>query len=145
MKTTALLAAGALLFVAPPTPRPLPFPATVALLDALPGSGAQAAILRRAQPRADVILLARSSATVENLAAALALLADLRAPDEPAVTRDAMLLVKSSRLDRPLSVVQRMRLEGHLARLRLARSRNIDGVGSAPAIDVNVRARSGTR
>jgi hypothetical protein len=142
MKTLALLAAGAVLFLAPPPPRSTPLAATVALVAELPAGGTHAAILRRAEPRADVILLTRSSASVENLAAALALLADVRGRDGPTPARDAVLVLKSRTLARPLSATQRLRLEAHLARLRLARARTVAGVGSVPAIDLTVRTRS---
>lgn len=143
MKLTALVLASVTLFVAPPPPPTAV--ATVALVAKLPASDARAAILRQAEPRADVILLTRSEASAENLAAALALLADARARDGAAPSRDAVLVLKSSRLDRPLNVEQRLRLEAQLARLRLARPRAVAGLGTVPAIDVTVRTRPGGR
>ena len=142
MKLTALLLVSVMMLVAPQTPSTV---ATIALVAQLPAPEARAAILRQAEPRADVILLTRSEASAENLAAALALLADARARDAAAPARDAVLVLKSSRLDRPLDVGQRLRLEAQLARLRLARPRTIAGLGTVPAIDVTVRPRSGVR
>lgn len=139
MKPTALLLASVTMFVAPPPP---PTVATVALVAKLPAPDARAAILRQAEPRADVILLTRGEASAENLAAALALLADARARDG-APSRDAVLVLKSSRLDRPLGVGQRLRLEAQLARLKVARPRTVAGLGTVPAIDITVRTRSG--
>ena len=143
MKHTALLLASVTIFVAPP-PSPTAV-ATVALVAKLPAPDARAAILRQADPRADVILLTRGEASAENLAAALALLADARARDGAAPSRDAVLVLKSTSLDRPLEVGQRLRLEAQLARLRLARPRTVAGLGTVPAIDITVRTRSGGR
>ena len=139
MKPTALLLASVTIFVAPPPPPTAV--ATIALVAKLPAPDARAAILRQAEPRADVILLTRGEASAENLAAALSLLAAARARDAAAPSRDAVLVLKSSRLDRPLDVGQRLRLEAQLARLRLARPRTVAGLGTVPAIDITVRGR----
>ena len=139
MKTIALLAAGAAALINSP-PRPPATPATVALVAALPVSDARAAILRRAEPRADLVLLPANGASVEDLAAALALLAETLERDGPTPpTRDALLVVKSVQLARPLSPEQRLRLAAHLARLHAASPRTLDGVGTVPAIEVTVR------
>lgn len=113
--------------------------ATVALVAELPAPGARAAVLRRAA--GDVILLARGDATRDDLAAALALLAAVRQRDGAAPPeRDVVLIVKSSQLAAPLDKPRRQRLEAHLARLRAARPRLVDGVGTVPAIELPVRA-----
>ena len=139
MKTIALLTAGAAALINSP-PRPAATPTTVALVAALPVADARAAILRRAEPRADLILLPATGASVEDLAAALALLAETRERDgSTPPARDVVLVVKSVRLPRPLSPEQRLRLASHLARLHAASPRSLDGVGTVPAIEVGLR------
>lgn len=145
MNAFAILVAAALAAVAPP-PETAASPATVALVPDLPEVSARAVVMRRAAPRIDVILLAQAGASIEDLAAALSVLAEARKRDEPgALQGDQMLVVKSSRLAGPLEARQRLRLDGHLARLRAARPRPVAGVGTVPAIEVNVRAGSRTR
>lgn len=132
---TLLAAAAAALF---PPPRAAAPTATVALVAELPVPGARAAVLRRSE--GDVILLPQHGATRDDLAAALALLAAAR--ERGAADRDALLIVKSSQLPRPLDVSRRSRLDAHLARLRGAAPRAVAGVGTVPAIQVPVRARA---
>ena len=130
----------------PPPPRSAGTTATVALVADLPDETARAAVIRRVAPRGDVILLVRGRATVEDLAGALALLAKARQEEEPSPSqRDAVLVLKSSRLTQPLDPRQRLRLDAHLARLLVANPRPVPGVGTVPAIDVNVRARARAR
>lgn len=141
MKALAILAAAALAHSAPP-PRTAAPTATVVLVAELPDGAARAAVVRRATPPSDVILLTRARATVEDLAAALSLLAEARERDGPSPPlRDAVLVLKSSRLSQPLNARQRLRLDAHLARLHAARPRPVAGVGTVPAIEVNVRTR----
>lgn len=140
---TLVTAAALALF---PPPRPATSTATVALVTDLPAAGARAAVIRRVAPRADIILLARASASSDDLAAALALLAAARTRDGPnPPARDEVLIVKSSSLQQPLETPRRLRLDAHLARLRAAPARQVDGVGTVPAIEVSVRARPGPR
>jgi hypothetical protein len=139
MHTLTLLTAAALALL--PPPHPGSSTATVALVADLPAAGARAAVIRRAAG-GDVILLARGTATTDDLAAALALLAAARTGDaanRPA--RDEVLVVKSSRLSRPLDAPRRLRLDAYLARLRAAAPRRVEGVGTVPTIEVSVRAR----
>jgi hypothetical protein len=140
MNAFAILATAVLAAPAPP-PQTAIGTATVALVVDLPDATARAAVMRRAAPRVDIILLAQAHASIEDLAAALSVLAEARERDGPStLQRDEMLVVKSSRLAAPLDARQRLRLDGHLARLRAARPRPVEGVGTVPAIEVIVRA-----
>lgn len=122
-----------------PAPPPAAAPTTVVFVAELPAPGARAAVLRRSGGRGDVILLPQSRASAEDLAAALALLADARGRDGPApFPRDAVLVVKSLQLSQPLDAARRQRLEAQLSRLRSAPPRLVAGLGSVPAIEVTV-------
>ena len=125
-----------------PPPRRDVVRATVALVADLPDPAARALIILRAGSGNDVVLLRQDQADVTDLAGALALLDRTRRNEGHPAVRDRQVVMKASRVERPLSTGVRRRLETHLRRLRQAEERDVEGVGRVRAIDLRVSGRS---
>ena len=123
----------------PPTRGYASVTATVALIDELPASGAQAFVLRRADkfPH-DVILLRSRDATSGRLAAAIASLLVARQRHGDVAGVDATVFVGDSVAPIGWKDSETRRAARVLNNARASAPQNIDGVGPARAVQVSL-------
>ena len=112
-------------------------PVTIVLTDHMPAGASRAAIVRRAnvEPH-DIILLAQSTATPDELSAALFTLMATRGVMGDTARSDATIRVPSTTGPQPWANTETPRAGRTLERLRLATPRNIPQVGIVRAYDV---------
>jgi hypothetical protein len=111
--------------------------ATIALVTQLPQDGGRALLIVRATGDG-VILLRQHDASVTDLAAALAVLDQLRRTETQPLARERQVVVQSATGDEAIPNGARQRLAAQLARLRRAPPRDVPGVGVVPAIDLRL-------
>lgn len=136
----AVLSMSTTLRAQPTQPAVARVPATLALVNSLRIPTAPAMILRRSsvEPR-DVILLPKSNARQEVLAAALATLQSVRSVLGDTARTDMVIGVRNSAVRRQRSAADLRQAAGILLQLEKAAPRDVAQVGHVRAVDIHLR------